>query len=137
MIWAQAALPYSKVHYVRFLRPPFLLIPRPITPNKFALSPKDTISLCVLSFDQKLHTHDYSNVCDVLIKKKITTLFKKYHFFHKFPSEIVTKHILFGIFGKTPFLCKISLLSRRPFCFVIFTSPNAPYFENWGQYTRV
>ena len=41
------------------------------------------------------------------------------------------KHILFGIFGKTPFLCKVSLVTRTSFFSAVFASPNAPYFENW------
>ena len=29
--------------------------------------------------------------------EQVISLFKKYETFHKFPSEFVTKHILFGI----------------------------------------
>ena len=65
-----------------------------------------------------------------ILDEKTTSLFKIYETFHKFPSELVTKHILFGIFGKTPFLCKVSLFTHRPF---FFASPNAPYFETWGR----
>ena len=66
------------------------------------------------------------------IDKKKIILFKKYETFHQFPPEFVKKHILFGIFRNTPFLCKISLLTRSP-SFRDFSSSNTPYFENWGR----
>ena len=104
----RGALPYSKVRYVRLLRPLFLLTPRPTAPKS-------------------LHWHPHTIW---FFDKKIISLFKKYKTFHNFPSEFVTKHILFGLFGKAPFLCKISLLTCTPFFFVILASPNAPYFGN-------
>ena len=67
--------------------------------------------------------------------KNITSLFKKYKFFHKFQCKYVTKHILFGIWSpKDPsfFVWNLTFHPRTPLFWYFFQSPNAPYSENWG-----
>ena len=78
-------------------------------------------------------SHNDPNVFDFLIKKqqfcsKNTKFFTNFHpnLWQNFVSNF-WKDLLFCV--------KFSLLTcySRPIVFVIFASPNAPYFENWGR----
>ena len=112
MIWTKRALPYSKVRNVRLLKPLFFCSLLAQLPLK-----------CLVSHPQ------YPMCFEFLIKSykfvtqwpqcffDFSSLFKKYETFHKinFHPNLWQNTFCLEFLERPPFLCKIWLLTRRPF----------------------
>ena len=128
-MWTQGALPYSKVRYVRLLRPPFYAHSSPNYPWKVR-SAKDPV--CFWVFDQKLQSHTMTPIFWLLIKKNYKFVQNirnfsqislwtcdKTHFVWNFWKDPNSKKYFMDLFLFLFLFCFV-LFCFVLFCFVLF-----------------